>query len=423
MRDAELGAPATGHLGRLTSSDRRLLARSSLTFASRAFTRLSGAVLVVALARLLTLDEFAAYAYLIALIALVVVAGDTGVGLLASRDVAAGRAEPGAAFWSATPIVLGAAALSAGLLAAFAAVFSGPTPRASAIVLAAAVVAGRSLFVFAAGMLRGLGRLELEAALQLGGAVAFVLGAVAAAAAGLGVAGVLAVLLAKDVASSAVALALLGRDVRPASRPARVLRLLARGLRIGVATTGLAVATQTPLLLLANTAPADEVARFAAPFRLADAALFLAVAAGVALLPGLAHVGETERARALRLVRRAILVAFTASAAASAALVPLAGVVVTLLFGARFEEAAGPARFLLGGLPVYAVVGLAWYALIALGREGFVLRASLAGATASVLASAFLVPAYGGAGAAAAYVGVLTLVAVGIAARLLREPS
>jgi O-antigen/teichoic acid export membrane protein len=176
-----------------------------------------------------------------------------------------------------------------------------------------------------------------------------------------------------------------------------------------------------PLLLLANTSSATDVAQFAAPFRLADAALFLSIAAGFALLPGLAHVGETERPRALRLIRRSLGAAVVLALATSAALVPLAAELVSRLFGTRFESAAEPARVLVAGLAVYAVVGIGWYSLLALGRERFLLLLALGSAATSVVASAVLVPSGGSGGAAVAYVGSLAVLALGIAAALLTQ--
>ena len=93
---------APRRLVRATRTDRQLLARSSITFVSRAIAKFAQIFFLVVAARLLTVDEFASYSYLIVLASAFTIMSDTGVPLVAgaTRPGAGALGEP---FWSALP--------------------------------------------------------------------------------------------------------------------------------------------------------------------------------------------------------------------------------------------------------------------------------------------------------------------------------
>src|SRR3954471_21077676 len=97
---------APHRLERAAESDRRLIARSSLTLVSRGFSKFAQIFFLVLAARLLSVDEFASYSYLLVLAAAFPILSGAGVPLVASRDAAAGRPTPGGLFYSALPVVV-----------------------------------------------------------------------------------------------------------------------------------------------------------------------------------------------------------------------------------------------------------------------------------------------------------------------------
>ena len=406
--DAPSRSESPSQLRRSTATDRRLLSTSSLTFASRVVARMAQLVFLVAVAHWLTLSEFATYSYLLVLAVTFSMLADTGVALAASREVSAGRRAPGEAFRSGLPVAVVGALLGAVTMLAFALAASGPGQTAALVVLAAAFVGVNLMSSYCMTMLRGVGRFATEAELQLVSAVAFVAVGVGAAASGFGLVTILAALVLKEAVFGLAAWRLLRPDLVTPSHLRRDWRPLLRiGIRMGVASTALAIASRSGLVILGNTAPAAEVAWYSAPSRIADAASVFALTAGYSLLPGLSHVIVSDETRAWRLVRRVVLVAAGLGISGGVVLSLCARPLLTTLFGDDFAPAVAPGRILLAGMPAYAVLGVVWYAVLAAGGERPLLVVAGLGAAGSVVAGVFVIPA--GGDVAAAWVYVTTL--------------
>jgi O-antigen/teichoic acid export membrane protein len=420
---------APPRLARAARTDRQLLARSSITLFSRSFSKFAQVFFLVIAARLLSVDEFASYSYLILLASAFTIMSDTGVPLVAGRDASAGRASISSLFWSALPIVLVSAAVAAGLLVAFGAVDSGPGSTAAPVLLAALFVVFNRFFDLISQLLRGVGRFELEAALQATNAVAFVAGSVAVIVAGYGVLAVLAVFCLKELACCIAGWAAIRRDVR---RPAGGARagdwrgLVGIGVRLSLAGIALALAMRIPLAVLGNTGTSEELALFSAAQRFGDAAYVLAITGGWALVPGIAYLQRTDARRARRLLRRVLVAVVAGSAALAAGVMPVGEPVMRGIFGAPFADGADLFRITVAGLPACTALGLCWYGLVAFGGEARLLRVGAGSLIISVALSVALVPSWADQGAAWAYIGslyagaLLSLVAL---RRHLRRPA
>ena len=175
-------------------------------------------------------------------------------------------------------------------------------------------------------MLRGLGRFNAEAAIQAGGAVLFIAGGTAVTAAGLGVSAVLGVLCAKEALSALVTYLVLRKDLVRSTGPSPVRwqQLLRVGIRLSIAGMALVLVMRLPLVALGNSGTAEQVALFSAAQRFGDAAWLLATTAGVALLPGIAYLAQSDRPRARKLVRRVLVATGGASVVVAVATQPLA---------------------------------------------------------------------------------------------------
>lgn len=427
VREAAERGGAPRRLERAAGTDRRLISRSSLTLGSRGFAKFAQVLFLIVAARLLSVEEFATYSYVLVLAAAFTILSDTGVPLVVQRDIAAGRRPPRDLFWSGMPVVVVSALAAAFVLNVVGAVDAGPGSSTGLLLLAGVFVVGNRLFDFAASSLRALGRFGFEAALQVGGAIAFIGGATAATAAGWGVASVLAVLCVKEALSFVVAYAVLRPDVAGSAATRGGVEwkpLVNAGLRLWLAGTALALVTRLPLGVLGNTGSAEEVASFSAAQRFGDAWILLAMSAGWALLPGISYLAVDQGARARDLVRKVLIVASLGSAALAAAVLPAAQPVMRLVFGSSFEGGADALAIVLVGLPAYALLGICWHALIAFDGERKLVPLGLVGLAVSPTLCLILVPWAGDEGAAWSYtLSLAAMAATGLLATVRRLVS
>jgi O-antigen/teichoic acid export membrane protein len=419
---AAAGADAPWRLKRLTRSDRQLLQSSTPTLISRVLARSGQFIFLLAAARILSVDEFAVYSYIVGLYATFSMLADTGLPTVASREVAAGREPTRAVFWSGVPAIAVGSLVAAGALAAFGLVDSGPGSAGLLLALAAIYAAANTFFNYLSAILRGIGRFKLEAALQLGGMVVAVTGGILIMVAGGSITAVLGCFAVKEVLHVAVLYVVMRHELQRPARPVPVLfkRLFRAGLGLAVAALSIAVATRLPQIVLGNTGTEEELAWFSAPARLADTIFNLAFIGSFALLPGMSYLYVSDRPRAVRFVARLGVAAAIVGAVLGALSAILAPTIMQILFGGRFEPAGAPAAVLLAGLPAYAVLGIAWHGLIAFDRDRDVLPVGAVGVLASVLCSILLIPASGDVGAAWAYLVPVAAMSVTAGALLVR---
>ena len=409
-------------LEQAATSDRRLISRSSVTLISRGFAKFAQIIFLIVAARLLTVEEFATYSYMLVLAFVFSTVSDTGVPIVASRDISAGRALPGDIYAAALPIVVVAALVAALLLPLVAIADSGPGSTLLAGLLIAVFVLFNRLFEFQATTLRGVGQFNAEAAIQAGGGALFIAGATALTAAGYGVTAVLAMLCAKELISAVAAYALLRPDLRRSSGPPSVRwqELLRLGIRLSLAGIALVLVMRLPLLALGNSGSDEEVALFSAAQRFADAAFVMATASGTALLPGIAYLASSDAPRARALLRRILVVATAVSALLALVALPLAEPAMRLIFGSDFAAGADLLRIVLVGLPGYVVLGICWYTIVAFHGETRLLGVSVAGLGVAVVLVLILAPD-GADGAAWSYVAALYAMAGFTLAALVRQ--
>ena len=401
---------APDRLARAARTDRQLLKGASVTVFSRGFSKFAQIFFLVAAARLLPVDEFAAYSYMLALAFVFGTLSDAGVHTVAGRDASAGRAPVGELFYSALPVVLVGGALAGLLLVLFGAVDSGPGSSFLPILITAAFVLFNRLFDLIGQLLRGVGRFTFEATLQGVGAIAFIAGSIVVMAAGYGVTAVLAVLCAKELISGVVGYIALRADiehpdgVRPRSDWKRLLSI---GIRLSIAGIALAVAMRIPLALLGNVGTTTEVALFSAAQRFADAAYVMAWTGGFALLPGIAYLAGADFPRARRLVHKVLFALVAASAVLAGLALVLAEPLMRITFGSDFAEGADLLRIVLAGVPASTALGICWYAIVAFDGEARLLGIGLAGLAVCIALSLALIPSATDSGAAWTYVGFL----------------
>ena len=410
----EHGKSVPWRLDNTSRSDRRVLARSSLTLLGRGVSKFSILIFLIVAARLLTKQQYGVYSYVLVLASTFGILADPQVSIIAGRDVAAGRCTPAVGYWSAMPIVLLAGVAAALAMLAFGLLEAGPGGTLGVLSIAGAFIVCNRLASVGLDMLRAIGRFGLEAAIETTGTVALVAAATLIAALGLGVEIVLVAFLAQSLLVAAFCWLMLRSEVGgPRWVSGQRAHLVRSGLKLSAAAGATAVATRAPLIVLGAAGSAVAVASYSAGLRFVDAAYLLALTAGQALLPNIASLLTTEPRRATRLTRQTIFLSFFAGLAIVAAVEPVASSFTRAVFGARYASSGALMSVMLLSLPFMGMFWISWFALCAYKRERDVVLVALVAAAASVLAGILVIPGHGAGAAAWVYVAVVALLAIG----------
>ncbi len=388
-------------------------ANSVLAFGGDAASKAAALLVVILAARLLSVDEFAAFATAFACAGLLMTALDLGAGTLLTRDGASGAASRGALLRG---LLEARAPLAVALLlgAALVGVWLGDPWLALA---AAGFAIAGALALSVLGVYRSCQDLKPEALQRLAGAT---LAVVATLLCGL-------VVPRADVLLAALALVMLVTLVPLIVRLPAVADLsdavgrraaLRSAAPIGLIALATVAYYRSGTIALAALGTAQETAVFSVAATLAFGLLMLPNAITTALLPRLAV--EPGREGLVARTRRALhwtLAITVVLAALAAALGQLAIPVVV----PQYADARYPFALLCAGLPVIAASGVIGTALLAIGR----LRALALQVSCSLLINLgtllVLVPRFESMGAALATVicELAGLVLLAVAARRL----
>jgi O-antigen/teichoic acid export membrane protein len=212
--------------------------------------------------------------------------------------------------------------------------------------------------------------------------------------------------LAGDLLAGAILLVWLrrlGHRIWPALDWKLIRPILRRALPlVASALLGLMIYNADFIFLRVMRGPA-EVGYYAAAYTLISFLINLGIAYSLSLLPTLTRLAtEPENQRALY---------HTASAHVFAAALPvaiggflLAPGIIALFFGADYAPGVMALQILVWSIPLSLVRDVPIIALMASGREDWVLRTSGAAAASNLVLNALLIPRYGVAGAALATV-------------------
>ena len=336
-------------------------ANSALAFGGDAASKAAALLVVILAARLLSVDEFAAFATAFACAGLLMTALDLGAGTLLTRDGASGAASRGALLRG---LLEARAPLAVALLlgAALVGVWLGYPWLALA---AASFAIAGALALSVLGVYRSCQDLKPEALQRVAGA-SLAVGATLLC--GL-------VVPRADVLLAALALAMLltlvplivrlpaVADLSDAvSRPSALRRAAPIGL-IALATVAY---YRSGTIALAVLGSAEETAVFSVAATLAFGLLMLPNAITTALLPRLAV--EPVREGLVGRTRHALVwtLAITMPLAVVAAAV--GQVALPYLVGSQYSDARYPFALLCVGLPIIAASGVIGTALLAIGR-------------------------------------------------------
>ena len=413
--------PVPSELRDLTTSDRRVLVRSSTLVAGRIVSKLAVVIFLVIAARLLTKAEYGLYSYVLILAQTFAILADPQVSIVAGRDVSAGRRSATVAYWTALPVVAAAGSLAAVALIVFGTIDNGPGSTFTLLLITGVYVICNRMLGLGLDLLRALGRFTAEVTVETAGTVLLVLVASVVAAAGGGVTAVLVVFAAHATLSALVCHLLLRGSVgAPAVDPGYRRSLVRSGLSLAGGAGATALATRGPLIVLGLVASAAAFAGLSAALRFADAFYVLALTAGQAMLPSLAAILTEEPGRAIRLARRGVVLMLAVGAAVAAVLAPLGDEFTRAIFGAAYASSGALLTVLALSLPFMGMFWISWFGLTAYDRERVVLAVTVSGAALALVAAIVVVPAQGALGAAWVYSATIAALALGTYAALER---
>ncbi len=421
MPDPSPLGPVPSGLRDLTTSDRRVLARSSTLVAGRIVSKLAVVIFLVVAARLLTKAQYGLYSYILILAQTFAILADPQVSIVAGRDVSAGRRSATVAYWTALPVVVAAGLLAAVALLVFGTIDSGPGSTFTLLLITGVYVVCNRMLGLGLDLLRALGRFTAEVTVETAGTVLLVIVASVVAAVGGGVSAVL-VVFAAHAALSALACHLLLRGTvgAPAVDPGYRRDLVRSGLSLAGAAGATALATRGPLIVLGLVASAAAFAGLSAALRFADAFYVLALTAGQAMLPSLAAILTEEPGRAIRLARRGVLLMLAVGAAVAAVLAPFGDEFTRAIFGSAYASSGALLTVLALSLPFMGMFWISWFGLTAYDRERVVLAVTVSAAALALVAAIVVVPAEGALGAAWVYSATIAALALGTYAALER---
>ena len=323
---------------------------------SRVFGRLVGIGLVVLLARESDPDTVATYGYLLGAATLVATFTDLGVAAVAGREVAAGRMPVDGALHAAL-IPQSVSVLAAAVATVLLTLVAGPAsvPGMAIALTAAFVVVGGFVNLWAE-LLRATGRVVLEGWLQMGSAVALVVGGVAVIYLGGDVTDLLLIVVGKE----AVVLAILMVLIRPRRREhVHTRQLLGQSLWVALGGTAVILLWRQGTFVVATTGTVGALATYVVATRFLDAGVTVAHTAGFGLVPGMSALANhpTEfRAAA----RKYIGLAALAGTGVAVIGVLAAGPLTTIPFGEDWVDAVPLVRLIaLSALPIL-VAFVAW---------------------------------------------------------------
>ena len=192
------------------------------------------------------------------------------------------------------------------------------------------------------------------------------------------------------------------------TRPVRSLaaEAIRFGARAWLGTLSGFLNARADQILMAFIATEAALGIYAVAVNVSETLLYLPAAAGLALLPRIASIGQAGRVHMTLLVfRRLILVTFAAAVVAAA----LGPVLLPLLFGEEFRASIVPFLLLVPGSLGYTALTVFTNALVASsapGRSSFVLFVTLA---VGVALDVVFIPAFGASGAAFAATAAFTV--------------
>lgn len=360
-------------------------------------------VFVLAVARRLGAEEFGVFSAAQGIAAMAAIAGDLGLNLLVTREVAAHRGDAPRLVGNLITIKLILSVLVLGIVAGLGRLDSF-TDIARPLLLMGVFMVFWSGLEFVSSVFCGFERMEWETALKGSGRLLMVLFGVGALLGGKGLHGLLIGMSLGPGLVLAATLALVrlrAPHYRPRWEGAVLRRAAADALALSVLTVMVTLFVRVDIFLLEYLRGDHvEIGNYGAAVRVIDALGGVALLFSSALYPMYADLYRTRREALVVLgqgaMRLMALIALPVVAVGAAG----ASLLVQLLYGPAYAESAGALVILLLQVPAFFANMQLSSLIIAAGRQRTLAVISGGVLLFNVLLGLFLIPRYGIAGAA-----------------------
>jgi O-antigen/teichoic acid export membrane protein len=395
-------------MGLPRQADSRSVARNAVARGiGEIVAKLASVAFYVAMARELGEGGFGDFMFALSFTTLLMLAAGFGTEELVAREVARDRSRLDHYLSNVLALKTAAAVALLALAAAFVNLAGYPADARIAVYLVGAGVAVENLGRTLGSVFQATERMDLLSISLIVQRVATAGAGIAALAAGAGILEVSLIFLGGSLLGFAVAAVVMRRYVaRPqmAVERSRWWPIVRAGIPIGLATMVLTVLLKVDQVLLSFLEGGDntEVGLYAAAFRLVEATMFISWSFAAAFLPWVAHRGPDEEARLARGYELGLKALSGVLVPIGVAFVVLAEPLIDLLYGAAYEPAVGPLRWLGVTAVFYGMNLLASTVLVGRDRPLDFARLCAVVVVLNIALNLALIPPLGATGAALA---------------------
>ena len=378
--------------------------------------------------RFLSAADYGRFSYAVALSTIIETVKDVGLGPVTVRAVAREQSAAGRLFRHVLGLKLLWVAI--GLVILF---LVTPILRQDPAVIRICYLLGvssavRSYLLTARGLLQGLERFDIEAAIVLSDRALLLVVGAAFLVSGSGLVGLgWAFVIVRLLMLVGVSL-FLGRlvgGIAPTFDLAVWRELQAAALPLGFFMIALNLYTYIDTLILGQMRTDAEVGAYAAAYRIYEGLTYAPAVLASVLTPTLSALFVRDRAAFRRLLARMLGASVGLGVALGGLMLALAGPVLRLIFGGGYESAVAPLQILSAGALFVFATWILHAAAIATNLDRRLFLTTVVGLVSNVAFNVLLIPSRGIAGAAAATVMAeaitVALLLAQVAARL-RQP-
>jgi O-antigen/teichoic acid export membrane protein len=373
-------------------------------------TAASAALLLVLLTiagRLLGTADYGRFNYALALTTIIETIMDSGLGQLTVRRVARDRSTAAALFRHVLGLKLVWVALGLALLAVIAPILRSD-PQIIRLCYAMGISSAiRSYLLTARGLLQGLDRFDLEAAIVVADRALLLAAGVAVLVAGYGLFGLaLAFVLSRAVMLLVVAILLHGvvGSVAPRFDREAWRELQAAALPLGFFMIALNMYSYIDTVILGILRTDAEIGWYAASYRVYEGLTYIPSILAAVLAPRLSYLFVHDRRTHRQLLTRTLLASVLLGVIVGGVALVAARPLLITLFGVAYTPAVAPLRILSGGAVFVFGTWILHAAAISTNLDRRLLLTTTVGLGANVVLNLVLIPGWGISGAAAATV-------------------
>jgi O-antigen/teichoic acid export membrane protein len=364
-------------------------------------------ILLTIAGRFLSAADYGRFSYAVALTTIIETIMDIGLGPVTVRAVARDRASAGRLFRHVLGLKLVWVAIGLLLLAAVAPILRHDSRVVRLCYLMGLSSAVRSYLLTARGLLQGLARFDLEAAVVVADRLLLLAAGGAVLWAGYGLFGLAMAFVGSRAVMLLAVMLLLGRvvgRVKPQFDRAAWRDLQTAALPLGFFMIALNLYTYIDTVILGVIATDAETGWYAASYRIYEGLTYAPSILAAVLSPRLSYLFVHDRPAHRHLLERALLGSVLLGLVLGGIAVWGARPILMNLFGAAYAPAVAPLQILAGGALFVFGTWILHTAAVSTNLDRRLLLTTAVGLSANVILNLLFIPRWGISGAAGATV-------------------